>query len=358
MNKVSTEAGVSGAPVPEVSVALAVYNGAQYLGEAIDSILAQTFTNFELIVIDDGSTDDTLAILRKFEAKDARVRVVSRENRELATTLNEIIDLARGKWIARMDSDDIALPNRFAAQLRWLEQTGADMCGSWVQLFGADFEHPLKHAISDAAIRMELLFGTPFAHPTVMMKTALIRDLRYDKAWEKCEDYDLWERAASAGWKMANVPEILLRYRQHPAQITSSTYGKNRALSASVRRRYHHVLFKQLGLPEIWIDELMKLRDDAPAANMDYVDAAFRALLSHADGEAREVVLDHATRLYFRAAANCPDVATRWSKLNTDSGIPYSRLTFCKLAFLGVLRIGPDSRLFQQLKKLFFFVSR
>src|SRR3954468_5693657 len=105
---------------PTVSVLLAVYNARRYLRQAIDSILAQTFTDFEFIIIDDGSTDDTLAILREYEKRDGRIRLISRPNKGLTTTLNEGLALARGEFLARMDGDDVALPTRFEKQVTYL----------------------------------------------------------------------------------------------------------------------------------------------------------------------------------------------------------------------------------------------
>ena len=146
MNKTVSDAKVGENATPLISVAMPVYNGERYLAKAIDSILAQTFADFELIIIDDGSTDNSLQVLHEYQKRDARIRLVARENRNLATTLNDLIDLARGKWIARMDQDDIALPHRFERQLQWLEETGADICGSWVKFFGTTDRRILKHS--------------------------------------------------------------------------------------------------------------------------------------------------------------------------------------------------------------------
>ena len=353
MNMVVSTAEVA---APVISVALPVYNGERYLAEAIESILAQTYTDFELIIIDDGSTDNTLQILRMYQIRDPRIRLIARENRNLATTLNDIVDVARGQWIASMDRDDISLPQRFERQLEWLEQTGADICGSWVQVFGTADKRTLKHPQSDVAIKMEMLFSSPFAHPTVMMNTGLIKQLRYDKAWEKCEDYDLWERAVHAGWKMTNVQEVLLLYRQHVTQITAATFTHNQILSQKIKRRYHLFLFASLKFPLSWIDEIMKFRD-VPTSNpnMHVVDAAFNALLLCNEGEAREVIFDHVTRLYFRVAANSTQVVTRWSKLNDSFGVNYAFGTKLNLWLLGAFRINPNGAIFHWLKRMFFY---
>ena len=165
------------APAPLISVVLPVFNAQLYVGEAVRSILAQTFVDFELIIINDGSTDGTLPILQSFILRDARVRLISRENLGLVATLNEGIQIARGIWIARMDADDIAEPIRFERQLEWLKQTDADICGSWIKYFGTSDRRVLQHPESDEAIKAEMLFGSPFAHSTVMMKTALVSQL-------------------------------------------------------------------------------------------------------------------------------------------------------------------------------------
>lgn len=355
MNKIISEEKVSEKTAPIISVALPVYNGERYLAEAIDSILAQTHVDFELIILDDGSTDASLDILRSYEKRDARIRFIYRENKGLVVTLNEIIDLAKGKWIARMDQDDIAMPQRFEKQLQWLEQTNADICGSWVQFFGTSDQRILKHPCSDAAIKMTLLFGSPLAHPTVFMKTELIKKLRYDPVWDKAEDYDLWERADRAGWKMTNIPEVLLSYRQHEAQISSATSIKQQELTQKIRYRRWVFVFESLNLNKSWIDEVLKLREpSAIKSNMDAVDSAFTALLQQTQGEARATVLDHMTRLYYRATADCPDIALRWHRLNRTFGTELGLATVLKLWLLSMLKFNSDSKAFSFLKQIYF----
>lgn len=340
---------------PKISVVLPVYNAEKYITDAIDSILNQTVTNFELIIINDGSTDASLTILQSYQSMDARIRLFSRENRGLVTTLNEGIDLAKGEWLARMDADDIAMPQRFERQLQHLKQTEADICGTWVTFFGTADKRTIKHPISDDAIKISLLFGTVFAHPTVIMRTELIKDLRYDEAWENCEDYDLWERADRAGWKMTNIPEVLLLYRQHDAQISTATFIKQQELTQKIRHRRWSFIFEFLNLNKTWIDEVLKLRESSTIkSNMDDVDSAFTALLQYSHGEARETVLDHMTRLYFRAAADCPDVAMRWYKLNRAFGAKFALATVLKLWLLSLLKFNSNGKAFSYLKQIYF----
>jgi len=355
MNKSLQHTQVVDQAVPLISVVLPVYNGEQYLAEAIDSILVQTFANFELIIIDDGSTDNSLAILKQYQNLDSRIRLIARENRNLATTLNDLIDLARGEWVARMDQDDIALPHRFERQLQCLEQTGADICGSWIKFFGTADKRIIKQPQTDQAIKMQLLFGAPFAHPTVMMKTDLVKQLRYDKAWEKAEDYDLWERAALAGWQMTNVQEVLLLYRHHATQISTNTSIQQQLLTQKIRRRYWEFVFDSMKLEKDWIDEVMKIREpSSPKPNMDDVDSAFTELLLRNHGEAQNIILAYVTRLYYLVAGDCPDVVARWSALNKKFGVGFALRIKLKLWLLRVLRIRSSSDSIHQLKKYYF----
>ncbi|HLP97530.1 MAG TPA: glycosyltransferase [Sideroxyarcus sp.] len=345
-----------GTAMPQVSVVLPVYNGEAYLAQALDSILAQSFADFELIAFDDGSTDGSLRLLRDYEARDRRVRVFTRENRGLVATLNESIDLARGAWIARMDQDDIALPHRFERQLEWLGQTSADICGSWVRRFGMADRRTVKLRESDAAIRMEMMFRSPFAHPSVMMRTALAKGLRYDPACETAEDYDLWERAAEAGWKMTNVQEVLLSYRVHAAQISTSSSVRQQQVEDGIRRRYWHFVCRSLQPQRI--DDVLKIFGPAAAAiDMDAVDEVFAMLLRQSRGEAREAVCGHVNRLYLMVAAVCPDIVARWNALHREFGCGAGALARGRLRLFRLLRISPDGSLFRLLKRLYAWRS-
>lgn len=356
-DSIETSARDNSAPL--ISVVLPVYNGEKYLAEAIDSILAQTFTDYELIMIDDGSTDSSLQILQKYKQLDSRIRLVARENRGLVTTLNDLIDIARGEWVARMDQDDIALPNRFERQMKWLKETGADIAGSWVRRFGSSDKRLIRLRQTDDAIKMEMLFCSPFAHPSVVMRTSLVKQLRYDKAWEKAEDYDLWERAAEAGWKMTNVPEELLLYRQHRMQISTITLMQQQQQTLKIQRRYWRFVFERMQLEQQWIDEVLKIRGSAAQLpNMDAVDAALAVLLLRNHGEARDAILSHAMRLYFRIAADAPDAASRWDKLNRQVGERPDFSTWLKLWVLHNLGIGPAGKVFALLKKLHILLIR
>lgn len=208
---------------PLVSVVLPVFNGERYLFEAIQSILNQSYKNFELILINDGSTDKSPGIIKDFAGLDSRIVVISRENRGLVESLNEGIVAARGKYIARMDADDIACTKRFEKQVAFLENNAnVGILGTWVEIFGENqvskiWQPPPK----DEECRAMLLFSNPVAHPSVMMRKQLFDNfkIRYRKEFKNIEDYDLWVQAMDVT-AFANLPEPLLRYRQLETGIT------------------------------------------------------------------------------------------------------------------------------------------
>jgi glycosyltransferase involved in cell wall biosynthesis len=208
---------------PRVSVILPVYNGEPYLAEAVDSILGQTYADFELIAIDDGSRDGSGALLDA--VRDPRVRVVHQENMGLALTLNKGIALARGEFIARQDQDDISRPERLARQVAYLDAHPAcGLLGTWSVILEdrkpTSRQH--RHPCSNGELQLRVLFDSFFVHSSVMMRrAALDRAGVYptDPERNPPEDFDLWLRIAR-DHELANLPEPLLVYREVPGSIS------------------------------------------------------------------------------------------------------------------------------------------
>lgn len=202
---------------PVVSVVLPVYNCPGLVGEAIDSILNQTWQDLELIVIDDGSTDETPSILRRYV--DPRVRLVHQTNRGLAATLNRGIELASGRYVARQDHDDLSYPERLARQVSYLEaNANCALVGTWAEIWrdnertGREHRHPS----SDAQLKFELLLNNPFVHSSVMVRKAVLETVggySVDSRRQPPEDYELWSRIAR-DHEVANIPEVLHIYRE------------------------------------------------------------------------------------------------------------------------------------------------
>jgi glycosyltransferase involved in cell wall biosynthesis len=205
---------------PAVSVVMPVFNAAATLDEAVNSILNQTFYDFELIAVDDGSSDHSLSILKKLAQRDARIRIISRPNTGISGALNDGIAQAHAPLIARMDSDDISLPTRFEKQVAYLHEHPEVLAVGTRVLLVEPYGSPLYENQPETEhdkITTELLRGIGWAivHPTAMMRTAAVRQIggyRTDRV--PIEDLDLFLRLGEIG-TLANLPQTLLHYRQH-----------------------------------------------------------------------------------------------------------------------------------------------
>jgi glycosyltransferase involved in cell wall biosynthesis len=200
-------------PAPLVTVLMPVYNGEKYLKEAIESILDQTYQNLDFLIMNDGSTDNSLSIIESYE--DPRIRVITNEtNLKLIATLNKGLQLAKGKYVARMDCDDISVSNRIEKQIEFMENNPeVGICGAWVTTIGEKTGYVWKYDLEYDDIKATLLFKSAFAHPTVMMRTSLLREhnLYYDENFVHAEDYEFWQRCSNS-FPVRNIPLILLRY--------------------------------------------------------------------------------------------------------------------------------------------------
>ena len=210
-----------------VSVIMPVYNGAKYLQEAVESILIQTLPEFELIIIDDNSTDKSRIILEIASQQDARVHLYYNEkNLGLPGTLNRGLELARGEYIARMDQDDISLPGRLEKQVCYLQaHPEVGICGTWAEIINERAGEIWRYPSAHYEIYAKMLFANTLVHPSVMMRTSVLHRfaLRYDENAIHFEDYDLWSRALPL-IQFANIPEALLLYRLHGAN-TGNLHG-------------------------------------------------------------------------------------------------------------------------------------
>ena len=330
---------VEGDYLPELSVILPVYNGEKYLDTALNSILGQSFVNFELIIIDDGSTDGSLSILKKFKDLDKRIRLVSRENKNLAATLNESIDLARGDWIARMDQDDIALNQRFEIQLNWLKITNADICGSWVQVFGGEDTRVLRFPVAHSAISLDLLFKNPLVHPAVIMRAHLARALKYDQDFEGAEDYDFWVRACLYGANFTNIPKVLLRYRHHSSQISSASKVKQAFVSDSIRRKYWHQLLSKNNINNLGASETLEALciDHKSELNFNEISKFLNNLLIKCGGEEHSVALLNIQSLYLNYCIENPSLFWRIWELRYGMGLHVTSNIFIKMILVKIL---------------------
>ena len=209
---------------PKISVVMAVKNGGLLVREAVDSILNQSFSDFELIIINDGSTDSTLEVLNSYE--DTRIRIFSQENKGLSRSLNRGIELSRGEFIARQDHDDLSLPTRLEKQLQYmLQNQHCGLLGTCAEIWsmkgstGRVHDHPT----SPGELAFDLIFNNPFVHTSWMLRKKVLDKVGYyaiDPAREPPEDYELASRIARS-YDVANLPERLVIYREVDNSLSS-----------------------------------------------------------------------------------------------------------------------------------------
>lgn len=210
---------------PRVSVIMSVFNGRAFLAEAVNSVLAQTYREFEFLIVDDGSTDGSADLLRQFASEDSRIRVLTQQNAGLTVALNRMIAESNGDFIARMDADDVSLPDRFAAQIDYLDRhPRCAVVGSGYATIDADgqpvggtqpLDRPdrLREWIMSAS-------GNPLCHGATMIRRDAIRDLDPVYRWRYSQDFDLWLRLLM-NWDVGVVESVLYRYREHGTSVGS-----------------------------------------------------------------------------------------------------------------------------------------
>lgn len=320
---------------PEVSVIVPVFNGAQWLPVALRSVYSQDLDRIEVIVLDDGSSDSSWDVVQGIA--DGRCVSVRHANRGLAATLNRGISMARGRYVARQDQDDIVLPGRLRKQFEYLEaHPEVAMVGTWAQIY--EGENPSqrfhRHPCTNEAIRLELLFDNPFVHASVMIRTDVLRALggySEDKTRQPPEDYELWSRVARQ-YKVANLPEELTIYREFPASMSRS--GTNPFTSRVIRIAAENL---HRALPGYALDQCLAL-----------------AVLYHQPGQLRRtsslLTRKLVLRMFNEAAHNIAGPSSGWSAEFRQS---YSRISkHIKGAFLSQRIPGPFYGVVRRTKQL------
>ena len=235
---------------PEISLIMSVYNGEDYLAEAIDSVLNQTFGDFELIVINDCSTDGTSEILNRYAELDNRVKVHTNEvNLRLPSSLNKAMSLAQGKYIARMDADDICLPERLEKQYNFMESNPSvalSSCRFMTLKNGVISSGGCGGKCDNESIKALLLVTNPILHPGIIAKADAIKELQYDKNFTCTEDMELWTRFVMAGYDIEIMPQYLMIYRLHDKQITETTLQKQHREVVNVEKNYYGALLEPM----------------------------------------------------------------------------------------------------------------
>lgn len=249
-----------------ISVILPVYNGSKFLSNAIDSILNQTFVDFEFIIINDGSTDNSLKIIESYQKKDKRIKIVSRGNKGLIETLNEGFSLAKGKYIARQDDDDVSHLTRFEKQVNFLENNiEYALCGTLYNVVDEENNFIRKHYLPSTNENIQKhLFDSCFGHGSVMIRREMILDMKwYRKEALHVEDYDFFIRIAQKH-KVYNIPEFLYEWCFRNNSVSYSNF--------EIQRNKKYLVGESLksGIP---IEEIKLNKDTASQSKARYFDA-------------------------------------------------------------------------------------
>jgi len=248
---------------PKVTVFMAAYNAEEFLRPAMESVLNQTFRDFEFLIVNDGSTDKTQEILESY--KDPRIRIIVHEtNKNLVISRNDGLRNAKGEYIVIMDADDISVPTRIGKQVAFMDaHPNIGICGSWIRTFGDSSGFTVKYYTDPDDIKASILFDASLANPSVIMRRSVIdkKHLRYNPEHIYCEDYGLWFTASSVT-KFANIPKIFLLYRINKKSFTKTFSEENYTVARNLRKS----LLTKLGIHPT--DDEMRLHGSLfPAKN-------------------------------------------------------------------------------------------
>ena len=288
----------------ELSIMMPVYDGAKYLAAALDSVLSQTFSAFELLVMDDGSTDETPAILASYAAKDSRIRVFRRPRQGQIATRNELLRLARSDIVACADADDICLPDRLAQQLRPMSQDSRlwVLGTAMISIDGSGRRRRPWHVPTGSdGVRAGLERGCCIGHPSCMMRRQSILAIGgYRPAYEAAEDYDLFLRASEHG-KVDNLEAVGVLYRMHGESV-SQRQALRQAISVDLARATHRLRVEGRPDPTVDLAAPPDLEDPIVTALLSPAQMKYhRAMAVTADPHAEAEDIDRALRYFLGA---------------------------------------------------------
>jgi Glycosyl transferase family 2 len=339
---------------PVVSVVLPFLNGERWLRQALDSLQAQDFSDFEVIAIDDGSTDSSVSLVERAANQGLRIRLLHNgTNLGIVASLNRGLDAASGGFIARMDADDVCVRSRFARQLAFLTETGCDACGSWFVEFGQGPPRAVRWPSSEAALRAAMLFQNTICHPTLMARREVFERFRYREEYRLSEDYDLFARAMSH-FRMANVAEPLLRYRRHPAQTTQARRDAMEAIAEKIRLEALSAAGITASSDEQSIHNMIRApRSIYKLVDLLGIESWLKKLVAiHPDPEAQRVIASQ----WIRACVRAAPLGMRMLRTYRASSLPKIAVASARvtidLAMLAAMRLDYRSPTFATLHRL------
>ncbi len=327
---------------PLVSVVIPIHNGARWVGETLRSLYVQTESRFEILLVDDASTDNLEQVLASYP--DERLKIVRLEkNVGVSAARNRGIELAQGQFIAFCDADDLCQPERLGHQLDFLlKNSEIGLCGSAFTCFDTEDRETIYHPGTNEEIRKALMQGNSFGLSTVMGRAAVLKAHRFDPSLAVAEDYDLWTRLATAGVPLANLSESLIRYRWHPQQASRTKGRRLDQVTRRIRGLYcvqllgDAMLVERVRREEIALDDLSRAAE-CIAAQAEYDPRDFRFLLAWM----YQLLPDHGLRNWWR-----------WMQIQKASRLALDRNYRINTALLACLPAFLTHRQFDTLIKL------
>ena len=339
--------------MPLISVLIPCHNAEKWLNAAIKSIRDQSHRELEILIYDDGSTDSTASIIQSAAKLDERIAPMSSpSNRGIVHALEAMLNVAKGSYIARMDADDISMPQRFQLQLQFMDRGGYALCGTWFREFGGGIPRDVRWHTSPEELRAAFLFQNTICHPTVLAKREVFEEFRYRDSYELSEDYDLFARSA-ARFQLANLPQVLLHYRRHATQATQARRSKMETIACRIRLEALRAAGLNPSAEEQRIHNMIRAPKSIHSeADLQAIEAWLLQLLEVFEHpEAQRVIASQWIRAAVRAAPLGNVMWRRYRHSRLRDALARSAGRDVDLAILAAMRIDYDSRTFETLRR-------
>lgn len=339
--------------MPLTSVLIPCHNATLWLRDAVESICRQSHRNLEILIYDDGSNDGSTLMIEQLANEDHRIVAMGEaKNRGIVHALNAMLGAANGRYIARMDADDISLPQRIEQQIKFIESEKIDLCGTWFQEFGRGIPRNVRWFSGTEELHAALLFQNTICHPTILARREVFDEFQYREDYNLAEDYDFFIRA-DVKFRLKNLPEVLLRYRRHPQQATRARRAKMEEVTCRIR---HEALCARGFKPspeEVHIHNLIRAPSSISSIeDLKKIEQWLAKLLIHFESpDARRVIASQWTRAAIRAA---PLGREMWNAYRTSPlyGLLDRRATGdIDLAILAAIRLDYASPTFEALRR-------
>jgi len=331
---------------PTVSVIMSVFNGEKFLSETIDSVLSQSFRNFEFVIVDDGSTDATADILSKYALRDGRIRVLREGKKGRAGALNLAISTANGKYVANTDADDLSMPSRLEEQVAFMEKNPeVGVLGGAFELITDSGEviDVIRHPLEDSQMRSAMLRYNPICHSSVILrKNIVLASGGYRSTFEPSEDYDLWVKMSEWG-RLANLPSVLVRYRLHANQLSVRKVERqtlcNLAISAAIEQRKNGRSDPLADIQDLTPQAVQSLGVTPQKIHAAFVEAygGWSSQLKDIDSHAVLELIEKLTQLSYSGPVESRILADAWlaaARIHYKQKRPAIALAFAGRAFL------------------------